>query len=619
MENNSSLAPVLLVVGLAFLVPLILSRFKRLRLPVVVGEIIAGMIIGRSGLQLVESDPTLEVLAALGFAFLMFLSGAEIDFSMLAPNARGNRSNQGNPLMLGLLILALTILLASAVGIVLANQGLVRSPWLMGLILSTTSLGIVVPVLREQGLSSTRYGQTLLLSALTADFVTMVLITVVVAVLSGGLTLQVMLVGVLLLAFLLAVRFARRITRWPPIRRMLDEVSHTTVQIKVRGALAVMFAFVVLSQVLGAEVILGAFLAGALIALISTPEDIEAQSKLDAIGFGFIIPIFFIMVGIRFDLPALLASTEALILFPILLVAAYLVKIVPSLVLRRYYTWRQTLAAGVLLSTRLSLIVAASAIGLNLGLISEAINADIVLVAIVTSTLSPALFARLAPAAREEPKHMILVGAGHPGLMLARRLAQHNEPFLMVDASRERVQRAQGMGYQAVQADPTTSAGLAAAGLERARALAITTGDDEFNLRVCRAARSVFGAEHIVAAVQDVTRAHEFEAAGARVVNPSLASATVIDGLLRYPDMFTLMSNVEDDKELVEIAMGNPDLHGRELRSLHLPGDVLILALRRKGDTLVPHGHTQLQLDDRLTLAGAITAVQEAAFLLGSR
>ncbi|MCA9869492.1 MAG: cation:proton antiporter, partial [Anaerolineae bacterium] len=115
MENGGSLLPVLLVVGLAFIVPLVLQRFRRLQIPVVVGEIFAGMVIGRSGLNLVVDDPVLNVLAALGFAFLMFLSGLEIDFSVLAGLRRTSRRLMENPVFVGLSILALTIALSFAI------------------------------------------------------------------------------------------------------------------------------------------------------------------------------------------------------------------------------------------------------------------------------------------------------------------------------------------------------------------------------------------------------------------------------------------------------------------------------------------------------------------------
>jgi Kef-type K+ transport system membrane component KefB/Trk K+ transport system NAD-binding subunit len=583
---------------------------------VVVGEILAGIVIGRSGFNLVQENPTLEVLSALGFAFLMFLSGLEIDFSMLTTSGRRGSNPVGNPALLGTVLFVLTVVIALLIAIGFTQIGLVESPWLLGLILSTTSLGIVLPVLRERGLSGGFYGQTILLAALIADFATMVLITVVVAVLSGGITLEVLLVGVLILVFLLATRFSRRLLSWGPMRRALDDLAHATIQIKVRGALAVMFGFVVLSEMLGAEVILGAFLAGALIAVVTGHDDIEARSKLDAIGFGFIVPIFFIMVGVRFDLPALLSSTTALILFPLLLIAAYAVKLLPALSLNRVFSRRQSLSAGLLISSRLSLIIAASAIGMQLGIVSEALNADIILVAIVTSTVSPALFNRLLPATTDGvigQRPLIIAGAGRAGMMLAQRLRQHGDPLVVLDNDERTVERMQRTGFQAMHGDAATADGLVAAGIEGARGLVVASSNDDYNLQVCRMARSIFGLDHIVAYVQDATRLREFEEAGAKTVNPVLASASVMDSLVRFPDTYTLLTELGDDMDVVEIEILNPSCTGRALMEMRLPGDVLVLSVRRNGELFVPHGHNRLQHGDHVTLLGHLDSVQEAA------
>ncbi len=617
MENGGSLLPVLLVVGLAFIVPLILQRFRRLQIPVVVGEIIAGMVIGRSGLNLVVDDPVLEVLAALGFAFLMFLSGLEIDFSVLAGLQRKSTRLMENPVVVGFSILALTIALAFAIALSLSSLGLVRNPWLPTLILSTTSLGIVLPVLREKGISSGQFGQTILLAALIADFVTMVLITLVVAVISGGVTLEVLLVGVLLVAFVVAARYAPQLVRWRPLQRALDDLTHATVQIKVRGALAVMFAFVVLSEVLGAEVILGAFLAGALISLISSPENLgdnEARHKLDAIGFGFMVPIFFIMVGVSFDLPALLSSASALALFPLLLAAAYLVKVVPSLLLQPAFGRRNALAAGVLLSSRLSLIIAASAIGLRLGIISEALNADIILVAITTSTLSPALFNRMLPAqALPERLPVVVVGAGQIAMLVAQRLKKRNHEIVVIDSHRERIERVRQLGMTGVLGEADTTQGLVAAGADVARSLVVATADDNFNLRVCVLARTSLGIPHLVAYVHDAARLREFQVAGVHAVNPGLATATVMDGLVSFPDALELLTSLEDDKEVVEVELLSTECIGKSLRDMHLPGDVLVLSIRRRDEIILPHGYHVLERGDHITLVGEQNAVAEAA------
>ena len=190
MEHQNSFVPLLLITALAVIIPVVLSRFRRLRLPIVVGEILAGVLIGTSGFNLVEPSPVLDFLAEFGFAFLMFLSGLEVDFALITQGTRGGswRERWRQPLPLALLMLGLTLLLALMGATLMAAAGLVQNALLMGLILSTTSLGIVAPVLKERQLLRGQYGQQLLIAASLADFVTLLLLTVVIAVSSRGLT-----------------------------------------------------------------------------------------------------------------------------------------------------------------------------------------------------------------------------------------------------------------------------------------------------------------------------------------------------------------------------------------------------------------------------------------------
>ena len=207
---EQSFVPLLLVVFLAFLVPVMIARFRRI--PVVVGEILAGILVGPSVFGLVTGhEPALELLAEIGFAFLMFLSGLEIDFSILFAASTGSRKNGPNSLSLAAISFVLTLVLALGIAFGLTSAGFVRDPWMMTLILSTTSLGIVVPVLKENRMSSSRFGQTILLAALLADFLTMFLITVYVAIRSTGLSLEILLI---VLLFVPVVLFYQLGVRW---------------------------------------------------------------------------------------------------------------------------------------------------------------------------------------------------------------------------------------------------------------------------------------------------------------------------------------------------------------------------------------------------------------------
>jgi Kef-type K+ transport system membrane component KefB len=401
MEEARSFVPLLIVVTLACLVPVLLSSVRgRLAIPLIVGEIVAGMIVGRSGFGWVSPDNgALVLLKELGFVVLMFLSGMEIDVRSLRGAAPLERSNW-RPFPVAVLNFALTLFLAGVCAVGLQWVGATANPWMMGLILSTTALGVVVPILKEAGLSRTVYGQTILLATVIADFVTMFLISVLVAIISRGLTAEILLVFLLFVAFFVAARFGTFLSRVEWLQKAIEELSHATAQIKVRAAFSILLIFVALAETLGIEIIVGAFLAGAIVSLLRTPEDKELVSHLEAIGFGFFIPIFFVMVGVDFNLPALLSSPGALLSVPLLLIVAVAVKVLPALVLLVNHTLREALAAGALMCPRLSLIIAAAAIGEKLGVIDESVNAGIVLIAIVTVTAAPLVFLRIFPAAQ---------------------------------------------------------------------------------------------------------------------------------------------------------------------------------------------------------------------------
>ena len=636
-EIAGSFTPLLIVISLAFIVPLLLTRFERLRLPIVVGEILAGIVVGSSGFGWVtHEDQLLTLLAEFGFVFLMFLAGMEIDFANLnielpgVARAGGTRtdltSSQGRerrtfgPLSISLMGFILTLSMSAIVGFALLQVGLVSSPWMMALIMSTTSLGVVMPVLKEQELIRGRFGQTILIAALVADFATMILITVVIATISHGLTLDILLISLLFVVFFLLYRLGIvSLNRFDSLRRTLEDLSHTTARIKIRGAFTIMLLFVVLAEVLGAEIILGAFIAGAMLSLLSTREDLEAMHQLEAVGFGFFIPIFFIMVGVNFNLGALLGSTDALILLPFLVLAAFLVKILPALLFRLQFSWRETFSAGFLLSSRLSLIVAASAIGLNLGIISESVNTIIILVAIVTVTAAPLVFSRIVPrTSTAQLPPIVVFGAERLGLQVAEQLLGHHEEVVLVDPDESLIARARqrsSVGIEVMHASIDDENEVLAGHLDLAETVVVTLSDTDRNRHICHVARTRYGIDHIVTLVRETNRLVEFETLNVTVFNPSLDQAALLSLLARNPDIYELLTRTDDNKEVSEVWVHNHDYGDKALRELVLPGDVLILSIRRDGEFIVPRGNTQLEYGDHLTLVGTFDHLHEARAL----
>jgi len=618
METNVLIA-LLIITALATVIPVLTKWLDRFGIPIVVYEIVAGIIIGTSGLNLIEPSPILTFLAEFGFAFLMFLSGLELDLRLLNPaGSAGDREHRlTQALPLGVLIFLGTLLLAFAAATLLAPPGASNNPMLLGLILSTTSLGVVVPVLKERDLTGTPFGQYILLASSIADFATLLLLTTVIAVLSRGLTLDLLLIPTLLLIFIMVARFSLRASRGGRLQRTLNNVSSATSQIRVRGAFALMVAWVVLAEAFGVEVILGAFLAGAIAGLISGHDDQAPREKLDAIGYGFFIPIFFIMVGVQFNLHAVLETTQGLTLLLWLVAVAFTVKIGPAFLLRLHFTWRQTISGGLLLSSRLSLIIAASAIALSMGLISDIVNSDIIMLAIISVTAAPFLFNRIYPG-REETRRSGIIVAGQDQLTeyIIERMQHGEESITAICSDASRFDSLQALGVQIVDGCDNYDEALGKAGADRARVLLDLTVNAEETLAICRLAKERYNMPLVVSRIADVELIPALQAMGVKVVQPELATAMALEGAIRYPTAFDVLVHQIEDIEVTEIEVTNPRFAGGRLGELQMPGDTLILSLQRGGTVMIPHGNTVIRLHDRLGLIGSPASVEEAAALL---
>ncbi|MFP4923555.1 cation:proton antiporter, partial [Staphylococcus pseudintermedius] len=298
------------VIVAAMITPILIHRLKISFLPVVVAEILMGIIIGNSFLNLVHRDEMLNILSTLGFIFLMFLSGLEIDFSAFKKDKGKEKKDeeQQSPshfklaLSVFMLIMILSIILAYA----FQWMGLIDDVLLMVIIISTISLGVVVPTLKEMNLMSTTIGQLILLVAVLADLATMLLLTVYGAIhASGGGTIW--LIGILVV-FTIVFYFLGGLFKKAPF---LEKLMAGTTQIGIRAVFALIILLVALAEGVGAEHILGAFLAGVVVSLLGPTQDLV--EKLDSFGYGFFIPIFFIMVGVDLDIPSLISDPKVLL------------------------------------------------------------------------------------------------------------------------------------------------------------------------------------------------------------------------------------------------------------------------------------------------------------------
>ena len=376
-----SFTNLLLVSAVAFAAPLLLGLFPRVQLPSVVLEIVAGIVIGPSVLGIAEVDQAVQVIALLGLTLVLFLAGLEIDFDKL----------RGPLLRLTLIAFAGSLAIALGISLGLRAAGLVETPLLVAIILCATSLGVLVPVLKDAGEISTTFGQLIIAAASIADFGAIILLSIFFSG-EGGTGSTLLLLGALFLlavAVLLAARGAERSMR---IRDTLVRLQDTTAQIRVRGAIVLLVGFAAVAEALGLEAILGAFIAGAIVSLTDRDEVMthpDFRRKLEAIGFGFFIPVFFVSSGVRFDLDALTASASSLLMVPVFLAALLAARGLPAVMYRRELDGRHVAIAGVMQATSLPFIVAATAIGSDLGLIDTAESAALVGAGLLSVLLFP--------------------------------------------------------------------------------------------------------------------------------------------------------------------------------------------------------------------------------------
>jgi len=637
-SNETTLIPLLFVSILAFLIPILtswISKITRLPIPAVVGEIVCGIIIGGSVLGWiphVDSIPWLDFLSLFGFTYLMFLSGLEIDFGIILSESAVSRMTivkrkfLKQPIFVAIMYFMMNLVLATGVALLLYHQKLISSWIMMTLILSTTSVSVVVPVIKEKFLSKTHLGQTIILSALMADFLTMVLITIVVALHTksgGGESLLLMFLICVLIFVIYRLHISKTLdgilNKFLYFKPLLNELSHATTQIKVRGAIAIMVLFIVMSQMMGFEIILGSFLAGILTTLIlGEAKTSQLEMKLDAIGYGFFIPIFFISVGVDMDLHVFFASEDAWFVLILLLISAFAIKILPSIVFMGSFTKREAISAGVLLSARLSLIIAASTIGLKQGLISEEVNAAIVMVAVITCIASPIIFNQLYLIKREIKREIItIIGAG----MLARKIAEdminHNKKIVLTAFNHKEYYDAQKRGLDVVRCGDNMQQTLINADVTKTKILVTTTGHDDYNMSICILARNAFGVKNLISVVNETENIEFFKEQGIEPINKINKAVEAITTMIIAPDGYAMLTGQEENITVGEVWLTNPEFDNVPIKLIKLTGDTLIVHIKRGREPIIPHGDTILQLNDHITLAGSPKSVNETIDLLG--
>ncbi|HDP1852852.1 TPA: monovalent cation:proton antiporter family protein [Staphylococcus aureus] len=598
-----------IVVLAAFLTPIIVNRLNINFLPVVVAEILMGIVIGNSFLNIVERDSILNILSTLGFIFLMFLSGLEIDFKAFKKDKRARQGQNDDEssipghLNLALTVFAFIMIISILLAYVFKWLGLVDDVLLMVIIISTISLGVVVPTLKEMNIMRTTIGQFILLVAVLADLVTMILLTVYGAINGqGGSTIW--LIGILVvftaISYILGVQFKRM--------SFLQKLMDGTTQIGIRAVFALIILLVALAEGVGAENILGAFLAGVVVSLLNPDE--EMVEKLDSFGYGFFIPIFFIMVGVDLNIPSLIKEPKLLIIIPILIVAFIISKLIPVMFIRRWFDMKTTIASAFLLTSTLSLVIAAAKISERLNAISAETSGILILSAVITCVFVPIIFKKLFPVPDEFNRkiEVSLIGKNQLTIPIAQNLTSQLYDGTLYYRKDLSDRRQLSDDITMIEIADYEQDVLERLGLFDRDIVVCATNDDDINRKVAKLAKA-HQVERVICRLESTTDDTELVDSGIEIFSSYLSNKILLKGLIETPNMLNLLSNVETS--LYEIQMLNYKYENIQLRNFPFGGDIIFVRIIRNNESIVPHGDTQLRYGDRLIVTGAKEYVDE--------
>jgi Kef-type K+ transport system membrane component KefB len=374
----------LIVVAVGFAAPLVLGFFAAVRLPSVVLEIVAGIVVGPALLGWVSVDEPVRVFSTVGLAYLLFLAGLEVDFERL----------RGLVLRVALVGFVVSLAIAIVVGLLLKAGGFASQPLFVAIVLSATSLGVLVPVLKDVGEIESTFGQLIVASATIADFATVILLSLFFSREAGSTASKVILLAGLFVVAVVVAMLVAGVERSMRLGEVLRRLQDTTAQIRIRAAFVLLVGLVALATELGLEVILGAFIAGAIISLVDRDRAMthpDFRRKLEAAGFGIFVPVFFVTTGVRYDLDALTANASTLLHVPIFLAALVAVRGLPALLYRPVIPRERVPVAVLMQATSLPFIVAATAVGLALRVVSPANAAALIAAGLLSVVIFPAV------------------------------------------------------------------------------------------------------------------------------------------------------------------------------------------------------------------------------------
>ena len=601
-----------LVVLLALVIPIFMARFRVNNVPTAVAEIIVGIIMGTSGFNLISSTHDLTFLSNLGVILLMFLSGMEIDFELLSrKNNQKTRSQAGkmvDPLTTALFAFVGIAITSCVLAYILKVIGLFSEVPLAAIIFMTVALGVVIATLKEKDILGRPIGQTILLTAVLGEVIPLLLLTIYASVHGGDATRLWFIILLFVAAIFLLWRFQQPYL-W------FVKVTKATTQLDIRLAFFLIFALVTVAETVGAENILGAFLAGTVMKLLEPSE--ATKDKLTSIGYGFFIPIFFIMTGARLNLRSVFAHPEALMLLPILVIFLLLAKAPVVGVFMRKFDHRNAFAGGFLTATTITIVLPTLQVARRLKVISTTQSDVFILAAVVVCIVSPIIFNssfKLRPEDRIKQR-VIMIGANTFTMPVVHDLHDKWYSVKMFTSDAERYNTFNN------RADLTLIDKLDQENLEKAGGFegdifVAAMRNDQENIRLGELARKE-GVKRVIIRLNhtDAEVIHKLVNEDIEVFNFTNVRSSLMRALIESPAVYHVMTDTKN--VLYSVVVRNTTYTGRPLRDWNFVDQMTVSRIRRDGKWISPNGATVIEPGDEVIFSGEFEIADRIRKILG--
>ena len=588
----------LIVMFAALIIPIVMAHFKITNIPTAVAEIITGIIIGKSVLNIVTQTDALHMMSTLGVMMLMFLSGMEINFDLFKKDPAKKASTAASPLSLSIHAFVVILICSTILAVVLKWLGMFPDVLFAVLLFSTIALGVVIPTLKEKEILNRPAGQALMLTAVLGEVVPMMALIVYASV-NGGNAGRLWLIVLLFVAALFLLRKFKEPFIW------FNKISKTTTQLDVRLAFFLIFTLVAVADGVGAENILGAFLAGMVMKLLEPAESTE--NKLTSIGYGFVIPFFFIMTGVNLDLRSLFTNPKALSLIPVLVVCFILAKLPTLLIFRKSLSNKNAFAGSFLMVTTITLVLPALQVAQNLHTITTTQSDAFVLAALIACVLGPIVFNSTYKLERADmiKERVVILGTNIATVPVTRQLSKNWYDIRLVTDLKDNYQTYQKRVPNLTYLPKINEASLNEKNFFDTDILVTAFEDSDKNAWLAKSAKQ-HGVDRVIAAQGNPDLGNgqfdKLRAQGIEVYNPFNVNVSVLRTMIETPAVLEMLRNTAC--ELFTATVNNAKYVGQPLTAVPGVDKVTISQIFRNNESLSPNAGTILKPGDRVFFVG---------------